>query len=167
MIGFLVLLVGFVTSFSHPTTSWADASYEESLKQLAEGVTEGAAKAKKQRLAFLDFTDSQGEPTPIGRFLAEELGTQIMVAGVLTVVDRILTHSTLKKLHVDQVDSAHAKTVRRAAKAIRADVFVGGVIMEMPDGLWITVRLINPSNGQPISATRGMLPKARPSERVL
>jgi len=162
MVGFLVLLVGLVTSFLPPTSSWAEAGYEESLKQLADGVTEGAVKAKKQRLAFLDLTDPTGEPTPIGQFLAEELGTQIMVAGELTVVDRTLTYSTLKKLHVDHIDAAHAKVVRRAAKAIRADVFVSGVIVETPDGLQITVRLISPSNAQPISATRGMLPKAGP-----
>ena len=167
MIGLLLLLVGFVTSFSHPTTSWAGANYEESLKQLADGVTEGAVKAKKQRLAFLDFTDSKGEPTPIGQFLAEELGTQIMVAGELTVVDRTLTYSTLKKLHVDHVDSAHAETVRRAAKAIRADVFVGGMIIETPEGLQITVRLINPSKAQTIGPTRGMLPKAGPLNAFL
>ena len=167
MIGLLLLLVGFVTSFSHPTTSWAGANYEESLKQLADGVTEGAVKAKKQRLAFLDFTDSKGGPTPIGQFLAEELGTQIMVAGELTVVDRTLTYSTLKKLHVDHVDSAHAETVRRAAKAIRADVFVGGMIIETPEGLQITVRLINPSKAQTIGATRGMLPKAGPLNAFL
>jgi TolB-like protein len=167
MIGLLLLLVGFVTSFSHPTTSWAGANYEESLKQLADGVTEGAVKAKKQRLAFLDFTDSKGEPTPIGQFLAEELGTQIMVAGELTVVDRTLTYSTLKKLHVDHVDSAHAETVRRAAKAIPADVFVGGMIIETPEGLQITVRLINPSKAQTIGATRGMLPKAGPLNAFL
>ena len=167
MIGLLLLLVGFVTSFSHPTTSWAGANYEESLKQLADRVTEGAVKAKKQRLAFLDFTDSKGEPTPIGQFLAEELGTQIMVAGELTVVDRTLTYSTLKKLHVDHVDSAHAETVRRAAKAIRADVFVGGMIIETPEGLQITVRLINPSKAQTIGATRGMLPKAGPLNAFL
>lgn len=85
-------------------------------------MTEAAAKAKKQRLAFLDFTDSKGEAIPIGQLLAEELGTQIMVAGKLTVVDRTLTYSTLQKLHVDRVDSIHAKSVRRVAKAIRAKV---------------------------------------------
>ena len=162
MIGLLLLLVGLATPYSHPTSSWAGASYEESLKQLADGVTEGAAKAKKQRLAFLDFTDSKGEPTPMGQFLAEELGTQIMVAGELSVVDRTLMSSTFKKLHLDHVDSAHAKAVRRAAKAIRADVFVGGVIVETPEGLQITVRLISPSTAQSIGATRGMLPKAGP-----
>ncbi len=162
MIGLLVLLVGLATSFSHPTSSWAGASYEESLKQLAEGVTEGAAKAKKQRLAFLDFTDSSGQPTPLGQFLAEELGTQIMVAGELTVVDRTLTYSTLKKMQVDHLEPAQAKAVRRAAKAIRADLFVRGVAIEMPEGVQVTVRLINPSNVQPIGATRGLLPKAGP-----
>lgn len=90
-----------------------------------------------------------------------------MVAGELTVVDRTLTYSTLQKLHVDHVDSAHAKVVRRAAKAIRADVFVGGVIIETPDGLQITVRLISPSNAQTISATRGMLPKTGPLNAFL
>jgi len=162
MIGLLVLLIGLSLPFSHPTSSWAETSYEESLKQLADGVTEGAAKAKKQRLAFLDFTDSKGESAPIGRFLAEELGTQIMVAGELAVVDRTLTYSTLKKMHLDRVDSAQAKAVQRAAKAIRADVFIEGVIVETPEGLQVTVRLISPSNAQPIGATRGMLPKAGP-----
>jgi len=162
MIGLLVLLVGLLTLFSHPTSSWAGSKYEEGLKQLADGVTEGAAKAKKQRLAFLDFTDGKGEPTPMGQFLAEELGTQIMVAGELTVVDRTLAYSTLKKFHVDHIDSAHAKIVRQAAKAIRADLFVDGVILDTPDGLQVTARLISPSNAQPIRAIRGMLPKAGP-----
>ena len=162
MIRLLILLVSLLTLFSHPTWSWAGASYEEGLKKLADGVTEGAVKAKKQRLAFLDFTDGKGEPTPIGQFLAEELGTQIMVAGELTVVDRTLAYSTLKKLHVGQIDSAHAKTVQQAAKAIRADLFVGGVIVETPDGFQVTARLISPLNAQPIRAIRGMLPKAGP-----
>ncbi|NOU08728.1 MAG: hypothetical protein HOO98_01730 [Nitrospira sp.] len=162
MIGLFVLLVGLLTLLSHPTSSWAGTKYEEGLKQLADGVAEGAAKAKKQRLAFLDFTDGKGESTPMGQFLAEELGTQIMVAGELTVVDRTLAYSTLKKLHIDHIDSAHAKTVQQAAKAIRADLFVGGVILDTPDGLQVTVRLITPSNAQPIRAIRGMLPKAGP-----
>ncbi len=162
MIRLLALLLSFALPFPYPTSSWAGAGYEESLKQLAEEVTEKAAKAKKQRLTFLDFTDSNGEPTPIGRFLAEELGTQIMVGGEFTVVDRTLTYSTLKKLHVDHLDAAETKVVRRAAKAIRADVFVKGVAIETPDGLQVSIKLIGPSNAQPVGAARGLLPKAGP-----
>jgi len=162
MIGSLILLFALLSPFPYPTSSWAGARYEEALKQLADAITERATKAKTPRLAFLDFTDSQGKPTAIGQFLAEELGTQIMLAGELTVVDRTLTYSTLKKLHVDQIDSDHAKAVQRVAKAIRADAFISGVSIETPDGLQVTTKLINPSNGQPIGAARATLPKAGP-----
>ncbi len=162
MIRLLALLLSLILPFPYPTSSWAEAGYEESLKQLAEGVTEKAAKAKKQRLAILDFTDSTGEPTPIGRFIAEELGTQIMVGGELTVVDRTLTYSTLKKQNVDHFDSADTKVLRRAAKAIRADVFVKGMAIETPEGLQVSVKLISPSNAHPVGAERGTIPKAGP-----
>jgi TolB-like protein len=162
MIGWLILLLALLSPFPHPTSSWAGASYEESLKQLADAITEGALKAKKQRLAFLDFTDSQGQPTPVGQFLAEELGTQIMLTAELTVVDRTLTYSTLKKLHVDRIDPDHTKTVQRVAKAIRADAFISGVYIETQNGLQITTKLIRPSNAQSIGAARATLPKAGP-----
>ncbi|MBL8037222.1 MAG: hypothetical protein JNN16_06930 [Nitrospira sp.] len=162
MIGPLLLLIALVLPFPFPPSASAAASYEDSLKQLAEGVTERAAKAKKQRLAVLDFTDAQGEQTPVGRFLAEELGTQIMVAGELTTVDHTLLSSTLKKMQLEHIDPAHAKAVRRAAKAVRADVFVSGTYTETPEGLQVTVRLITPKQAQSISATRTIFPKTGP-----
>lgn len=162
MTGLLLLLITLVLPFPFPPLSWAAASYEDSLKQLAEDVTERAAKAKKQRLAVLDFTDSQGEPTPVGQFLAEELGTQIMVAGELTTVDRTLLYSTMKKMQLEHIDPPHAKAVRRAAKAIRADLFVSGTYSETPEGLQVTVRLITPKQAQSISATRTIFPKTGP-----
>ena len=161
MIGPLLLLLTLVLPLQFPPSSWA-ASYEDSLKQLAESVTDRAARAKKQRLAVLDFTDAQGEQTPVGQFLAEELGTQIMVAGELTTVDRTLLYSTLKKMQLEHIDPAHAKTVRRAAKAIRADIFVSGTYTDTPDGLQVTVRLITPKQAQSISATRTTFPKTGP-----
>ncbi|MBK9308193.1 MAG: hypothetical protein IPM58_14200 [Nitrospira sp.] len=159
MIRPLILLVSLLSTLPHPTASWAGASYEDTLKQLADAITEAATKAKKQRLAILDFTDAEGQPTKVGPFLAEELGTQLMLAGELTIVDRTLINSTLKQLHVDQIDSDHTKAAQRVAKAIRADAFVSGVSIETPDGLQVTAKLINPSNGQPIGAARATLPK--------
>lgn len=162
MIGPLILLLALLSSSLHPTSSWAGARYEDTLKQLADAITEAATKTKKQRLAILDFTDTDGQPTKVGPFLAEELGTQLMLAGELTVVDRTLINSTLKQFHVDQIDSDHAKAVQKVAKAIRAEAFVSGVSVETPDGLQVTAKLINPSNGQPIGAARATLPKTGP-----
>lgn len=140
----------------------AAANYEESLKQLAEGVTAESVKAKKERLAIVNFTDSKGAVTPVGKFLAEELSTQLLVAGELTVVERRLVSSTLKKLHIKEIESTSPKAVKGAAKAIRADVFVVGSYLESTDGVLVTTKLLSPLNAQAIGAARKTIPKIGP-----
>ncbi len=136
--------------------------YEESLKQLAEGMIVKAVKAKKQRLAFLDFIDSKGNATPLGQFLAEEVGSQVLVAGELKVVERTLVISTLKKLHVVKIEPANAKSVRRAAKAIRANTFITGSYLETQESVQVTAKLFSPLNAHVVGAGRGTLLTACP-----
>ena len=161
----LTILLAIATLWALP--AHAASPYEESLKQLAEGVIADAVKAKRERLAVLDFTDAKGAVTPIGQFLAEELSTQILVAGELKVVDRKLASSTLKKLNVTQLEPAQAKAVKRAAKAVRADVFVTGAYLESPDGFRVTVKLLSPSTVQSLGATRGTIPKTGPLAELI
>ena len=139
----LTVLLAFVALWALP--AHAASSYEESLKQLAEGVIADAVKAKKNRLAVLDFTDAKGAVTPIGQFLAEELSTQILVAGELKVADHTLVDSTLKKFHVTHLEPAQANGVKQAAKALQADVFLTGSYSDSPDGFRVTVKLLSPS----------------------
>ena len=147
--------------------AYAASPYEESLKQLAEGVIADAVKAKRERLALVDFTDAKGRVTRIGKFLAEELGTQILVAGELKVVDHTVVGSTLKKFHIKQFEPAHAKTVQQVANAVHADTFVTGSYLDSPDGFRVTVKLVNPSTVQSLGATRGTLPKTGPLAELI
>lgn len=140
----------------------AASPYEESLKQLAEGVMADAIQAKKERLAVLDFTDAKGAVTPIGQFLAEELSTQILLAGERKVVDRTLSNATLKKLNITQLNQAQAKEIERAAKMLHADVFVTGSYSESPGDFRVVLKLLSPSTLQPLGAARGTIPKAGP-----
>ena len=156
----LTVLLVFVTLWALP--AHAALQYEESLKQLAEGVIADAVKAKRGRLAVVDFTDAKGIVTPIGQFLAEELSTQILVAGELKVADRTMISSTLKKFHVTQLEPAQAKAVKRAATAVHADVFVTGSYLESSDDFRVTVKLLSPSTVQSLGATRGIIPKTGP-----
>ncbi len=161
MLTIALTLLSLMFTLAYTPSSRA-ANYEESLKQFTEQVTAGAMKAKKRRVALLDFTDSKGSATPLGQFLAEELGTHLLLAGELAVVERALLHSTLKTLHVDHIDPGHAKASQQAAKTLGADVFISGIYVEGPDSVQITARLINPSNARMIGAARGTLPKIGP-----
>ncbi|MEQ1796042.1 MAG: FlgO family outer membrane protein, partial [Nitrospira sp.] len=117
--------------------------------------------------AVVDFTDSKGAVTPIGQFLAEELGTQLLVVGDVKVVERKLVSSTLKKRHIAQIDSTSPKILKSTAKAIRADVFIVGTYLDAPEGVLVTAKLISPLNGQAIGAARGTIPKAGPLGEML
>ena len=156
----LTILLAIATLWALP--AHAASSYEDSLKQLAEGVVADAAKANRGRLAVLDFTDAKGIVTPIGQFFAEELSTQILVTGELKVVDRALVDSTLKKFHVTLLEPAQAEAIKRAAKAVQADVFVTGSYLESTGDFRVTVKLFSPTTVQSLGARRGTIPKAGP-----
>lgn len=161
----LTALFAMATLWTLP--AHAAGQYEEGLKQLAEGVIAHVEKAKKTRLAVLDFTDSKGIITPIGQFLAEELSTQILVIGEIKVIDQTLVDSTLKKFHVTQLEPAQASAVKRTAKAVHADVFVTGAYLDSPDGFRVTVKLLSPSTVQSLGATRGTIPKSGPLAELI
>ncbi len=161
----LTVLLAIATLWALP--AHAASPYEESLKQLAEGVIADAMKAKRGRLAVLDFTDTKGAITPIGQFLAEELSTQILVAGELKVIDRTIVSSTLKKFHITQFEPAKANSVKRVAKAVHADAFLTGAYLDSPDGFRVTVKLHSPSTVQSLGATRGTIPKTGPLAELI
>ncbi len=116
MIRTLLAITGLLCGTLLSTHVFAAGNYEDSLKTLAEGVIAESVKAKKERLAIIDFTDTKGAVTPIGQFLAEELGTQLLVAGDVKVVERKLVSSTLKKRHITQLDSTPPKILKGVAK---------------------------------------------------
>jgi hypothetical protein len=138
------------------------SKYEERLNELAEGVISEAVKEKAMRLAILDFTDQKGNVTPVGQFLAEELGTQILVVGELGVVDRTLLNATMAKHRLSHLDVSQSKSVRRVARALRVDLFVVGSFVEIPEGIQVSAKLIRPRSVQAAGAARGVLPKSGP-----
>jgi TolB-like protein len=124
-------------------------------------------RAKKERLAVVDFADGKGQATPAGRFLAEELATQLLMGGELQLVDRRLLSSTMKKHRVEALEPSVATKAKRVAKAVRADLFVVGSYTETAAGLLITTKLLAAQTGQSIGAARGTIPKTGPLAELL
>ena len=158
--GVLFLVVGY-------SSAQAASKYEDSVKELAEGVAAEAIKMKKSRLAVLDFVDSKGDVTPIGQFLAEELATHLLVAGELKVVDHKLLTATMAKHQLTQLETSQAKAVKKVAKALRADLFVTGSYLEIPEGVQVTAKLVGPYTVYPVGAARAIVPKAGPLAALL
>ncbi|HEX2054859.1 MAG TPA: FlgO family outer membrane protein [Nitrospiraceae bacterium] len=156
----LLMIIATVLIWTGPAE--ALSKYEERLNELAEGIISEAVKEKAVRLAILDFTDQKGNVTPLGQFLAEELGTQILVVSELTVVDRTMLSATMAKHRLKRPDPSQSKSVRRVAKALRVDLFVAGSFIEIPEGIQVSAKLIRPRSVQAAGAARSLLPKSGP-----
>jgi hypothetical protein len=156
----LLLMTAALVMWAGP--AHALSKYEERLNELAEGVISEAVKEKAVRLAILNFTDQKGDVTPVGQFLAEELGTQILVVGELGVVDRTLLGATMAKHRLSRLDVSQTKSVRRVAKALRVDLFVVGSFIEIAEGIQVSAKLIRPRSVQAAGAARAVLPKSGP-----
>jgi len=154
---FLLLLTCWLLTL--PASYAKAGNYEESLKQLAESVTAETVKARKRRVALVDFTNTKGETTPIGQFLTDELATQLLVGGELKVIERAQVQAALSKHQVKKIDHAHAKAVGKAAKAMKADLFVLGTYADTPTDVQVTMKLIRPQKADVVGAARGSLPK--------
>jgi TolB-like protein len=155
-------LLGCALLLLHPPPLWAASDYEDSLRQLADSIRVEVVRAKKGRLGIIDFTDHNGESSPVGQFLAEELATQLQIGGELQIVDRKLLASTMKKHRVATLEPSIATKVRRVAKAVRTDVFVIGSYTETPDRVEVTAKLIASQTANAIAAVRGTIPKIGP-----
>jgi hypothetical protein len=68
----------------------------------------------------------------------------------------------LKKFHVTLLEPAQAEAIKRAAKAVQADVFVTGSYLESTGDFRVTVKLFSPTTVQSLGARRGTIPKAGP-----
>ena len=158
--GVLCLVIGY-------SSAEAASKYEDSVKELAEGVAAEAIKMKKSRLAVLDFVDSKGEATPIGQFLAEELATHLLVAGELKVVDHKLLTATMAKHQLTHLETSQAKAAKKVAKALRVDLFVTGAYLEIPEGVQVSAKLVGPYTVYPVGAARAIVPKAGPLAALL
>ncbi|HEU4683022.1 MAG TPA: FlgO family outer membrane protein [Nitrospira sp.] len=167
MVRRLLVIAALLLSACFPVATTAAPTYDESLKELAEGITAETLKAKKRRIALVEFSDSKGTVSPIGRFLTDELATQLLLGGEVNVAERTVFNAALKKFRLTRIDPAHAHAVSQAAKRVQADVLVTGVYVQTPGDVRMTLKLIRPRDAHVMGAVRGTLPNAGPLAELL
>src|SRR5581483_6397026 len=75
-------------------------AYEEGIRELSDNIVTDVVKEKHPSVAVMDFTDLNGKVTPLGRFVAEELSSSLVVTGEVQVVDRTQFGHVLEKENI-------------------------------------------------------------------
>ena len=83
------------------------------------------------------------------------------------MVDHKLLAATMAKHQLTHLGTSQAKAAKKVAKALRADLFVTGAYLEIPEGVQVTAKLIGPYTVYPVGAARAIVPKAGPLATLL
>lgn len=150
--------------------SSTDLNSEELDKEISEltaQVVNAVDQADVKTIATLDFVDLQGNSSQLGRFLADEISTDLVMAKKrFTVVDR----ANLKKIMQENkltasglVDPDNAKKLGQIAGV---DAIVTGTLTPLDKSIRVAIKVIATDTAKIIAAARGQITKTPSVEKL-
>lgn len=162
------------------------AAYEHALEALGRRVAGELPASSFTAVAVVDFTDLRGEPTELGRFLAEELSTALVRAagptgaeggthgggesaapaeadapepGGVQVIDRLRLGRVLDELELAASGLVDPEDMRRVGEIAGVDGLVTGTLVPFADSVRLNVKLLDVRTGEILLTTATDLPR--------
>jgi len=164
LVGIIVL---GVVGYNPPATQAAGSYYEDAVKEWAESVVVEVVKAKRHTLGVLNFTDLDGNVTPVGRFLAEELSATLMLSGDIQVLDRQHLARTVPESALHKLSMADPLVAKKFGLLAGVDCLVIGTVVDTPEGLRVTAKVLATDTGLVIGGSRSIVAKAGPIAELI
>lgn len=125
------------------TTPHSAICYETEVRGLAEKLVTGLDLADHKTGSVLDFTNLDGTPSMLGRFLALELADQLVAVSKKTkFVDRANLQYLLRENKMTEGGLLDPATSKKLGKVAGIDTFIVGTLVVLGDKIRLSVRAI-------------------------
>ncbi len=153
-----LLLFVFAVVFTFSSLG-ASTGYETEIDNISKTMADKIADSGKKKVAVVDFTDLQGNVTELGRFIAEEFSTSLLIARKgFTVIDRTHLKTLLKEHKLTAKGLIDPATARKLGKIAGVEALVTGTLTPLGESVKITVKLLDTETAALIDANRGNIP---------
>jgi TolB-like protein len=133
---------------------------QSELRSLANGLAEDIVASGKKSIAVVDFTDLQGRPTELGRFLAEEFAVALTRTHKgFEIIDRAHLKTILAEHKLAATGLIDPATAKKLGQIIGADALLSGSMTPFSESVRIAVKVITTDTGRIIAADTSDLPK--------
>lgn len=141
--------------------------YQPQIDQLAEDIAITTTRFGLRNIAVLDFTDLQGNTQELGRLLAEELTTSLVLKErSFKTIDRSNLRSILQEQKLSMTGLQNPSDAKKL-KISGVDGLIRGTITRLDEGIRLTLQIITVENGTIIGAARGTIPKTSAMESLV
>ena len=131
-----------------------EAAWAGGYETLAKKLSRDASKAGVERLAVLPLVAMDGSDTQEGRYIAEQLTTQMALYGKVKVVERSLMRAVASEQTLAQTGVIDSRSLGQLGRMLQAKAVVTGSYVGLGDYLEIQARIIDIETGVVLSARR-------------
>jgi TolB-like protein len=134
---------------------------------LVEALAKQLVERKRPRVAAVDFTDIQGRPTELGRFLADHISVDMVMAPGITVLDRANLVAIMAEHKLTAAGLVDPETAKKLGKFAGVDAVIVGSLSVMETSVLATVRAISTETAELVAAGRMRFDLTTDARRML
>ena len=150
---------------------WCGSAGAQTLNQEMTGLASKLNKALVAKgltnIAALDFTDLQGQPTELGRFLSEQLTVEMVSTPGVSMLDRANIKSILAEYKLTEDGLVNPTNAKTLGKFAGVDTILIGNVTLLDDGIVLMVKAISTDSAKIAAAGSITFPKTSEIQQLL
>jgi hypothetical protein len=140
---------------------------DQEMSRLADNISKSLVAQGYKNVAAIDFTDLQGQPTELGRFLSEALAVEIVSTAGVSMVDRANIKSILEEHKLTESGLVNPANAKKLGEFAGVDAILIGNATALDDGIVLMVKAIATSSAKIVAAGRIKFSKTSEIQQLL
>lgn len=141
---------------------------DREINQLADKLTAQVKESGRKMVTVLEFTDLQGNPSELGRFVAEEVSVSLVERrSGFTVIDRANLKTLLAQQKLTEDGLVDPNNAREFKKASGVDAIILGKLTVFKDSVALAAKILATDSAETLGAARARLPMSMEIEQLL
>ena len=120
---------------------------DDGMSDLSRQISSRMHEGQKQKIAVIEFSELNGTVTDFGRFLSEELITNLVASRKFDVIERQLLNRILAEHKLTITGLIDESTAKQLGKILGADAICSGTVTDLVNAVKVNARLISTETG--------------------
>lgn len=132
---------------------------DKEMATLAASLIRALMSQGSKNVAAVDFTDLQGQPTELGRYLSEQLSVEMVLAGGVSMLDRAHIRSILAEHKLTEEGLVNPANAKKLGEFAGVDTILIGTVTAVDSGFVLMVKGISTESAKLVGAGRITIPR--------
>jgi TolB-like protein len=156
-----------------PLALWLGTSHsfaqtlDKEIANLAASLSKALVLQGSKNVAAIDFTDLQGQPSELGRFLSEQLTLEMVTVAGVSMLDRANIKSILSEHKLTEAGLVNPANAKKLGEFAGVDAILIGTVTELDSGIILTVKAISTESAKILAAGRATFPTTSDIQQLL